>query len=33
MIDISTVQTFDHELTREPEVLTDPQSFLIYVFC
>lgn len=32
MINISPVETLDHELPRETEVFTDAQGLLIYVF-
>ena len=32
MINVSPIKTFDHELTRETKVLTDPQGFLVYIF-
>lgn len=31
MVEISSVQAFDHKLTREAEVLAYLQPFLIYV--
>lgn len=33
VIDVPTIQTLDHELAGETEVLADTKGFLVNVFC